>query len=84
MTLIVNTREARSRLSELIREAHTGQDVIVARNGHPVAKIIPWPPKRPVRVAGAWSGRVTYAADPVASDDDATQLFEDAASANLP
>jgi prevent-host-death family protein len=75
---VVNTHEAKSRLSELIREAEEGVDVIVARNGHPVAKIIPWPPRRPARVAGAWSGRVTYAADPVGSDDEVTRLFEDA------
>lgn len=80
---VVNTHEAKSRLSELIREAEEGMDVIVARNGHPVAKIIPWPPKRPARVAGTWAGRVSYTYDPVLSDDEVTQLFEDSASAGL-
>lgn len=81
---VVNTHEAKSRLSELIREAEEGTDVIVARNGHPVAKIIPWPPKRPARVAGAWAGQVSYASDPVLSDDEVTHLFEDSASAGPP
>lgn len=80
----VNTHEAKSRLSELIREAEAGTDVIVARNGQPVAKIIPWPPKRPARLAGAWSGLVTYTTDPVASDDEVSQLFEDSVLADTP
>ena len=81
---IVNTHEAKSRLSELIREAEQGGDVIVARNGHPVAKIIPWPPSRLERTAGAWSGRVSYATDPVGSDDDVTRLFDESTSADRP
>ncbi|MGE3328499.1 MAG: type II toxin-antitoxin system Phd/YefM family antitoxin [Acidimicrobiia bacterium] len=76
---IVNTHEAKSRLSELIREVEDGGDVIVARNGHPVAKIIPWPPARPARVSGAWTGQVTYQSDPVAPDDDVTAAFEESA-----
>lgn len=50
------THEAKSRLSELIRDAEAGVDVIVARNGHPVAMIVPWPGRQGVRVPGAWSG----------------------------
>jgi prevent-host-death family protein len=81
---VVNTHEAKSRLSELIRAAAEGDDVIVARNGHPVAKIIPWPPKRLERLAGAWSDRVTYTGDPVEPDDDVARLFEESVSAPLP
>jgi prevent-host-death family protein len=72
----VNTHEAKSRLSELIREAEQGTDVIVARNGRPVAKIIPWPPRRPERVPGAWAGRVSIVGDVVGSDDAVTELFD--------
>lgn len=75
-THVVNTHEAKSRLSELIREAENGIDVIVARNGRPVAKIIPWPPPRPIRSGGAWRGRVDYGRDDiVASDPDAVAEF---------
>ena len=35
---VVNTHEAKSRLSELIREAEAGREVIVARNGQPVER----------------------------------------------
>jgi prevent-host-death family protein len=80
-SLIVNTHEAKSRLSELIREAEQGHDVIVARNGQPVAKIIPWPPPRPERSAGRWKGRVEYRGDEVGSDADVVELFDRSAAA---
>ena len=82
-TRVVNTHEAKSRLSELIREAEEGHDVIVARNGHPVAKIIPWPPAQPARVAGSWAGRVDYGADEVGPDEDVAALFDESANAPL-
>jgi prevent-host-death family protein len=80
---VVNTHEAKTRLSELIREAEQGRDVILARNGKPVAKIIPWPPARPERVAGAWSGQVRYRADIVGPDDDVNALFDESATSEL-
>jgi prevent-host-death family protein len=81
---MVNTHEAKSRLSVLIREAEEGRDVIVARNGHPVAKIIPWPPARAARVAGAWAGRVEYPVDAVGPDADVTIMFEESANDERP
>jgi prevent-host-death family protein len=83
-TRVVNTHEAKSRLSELIREAEAGGEVIVARNGRPVAKIIPWPPTRAVREPGAWAGRVEYFADIVGSDPDVVGRFDEAADRDVP
>lgn len=74
-TTIVNTHEAKSRLSELIRQVREGADVIVARNGQPVAKIIPWPPPRPERRPGAWAGKVQYHDDIVGPDVDIVAMF---------
>ena len=82
--LVVNTHEAKSRLSELIREAEGGVDVIVARGGQPVAKIIRWPPLRPPRQPGAWAGRVAYHADVVGPDPDIAEMFADSIAADLP
>ena len=81
---VVNTHEAKSRLSELIREAEDGIEVIVARNGEPVAKIIPWPPPRPARVPGGWEGRVSHEADEVASDEEVVALFDESSDRDLP
>jgi prevent-host-death family protein len=83
-THVVNTHEAKSRLSELIREVEDGREVIVARNGHPVAKIISWPPARPHRASGAWADRVQTFADEVAPDEDVASLFEESSRPNAP
>ena len=82
-THVVNTHEAKSRLSELIREAEAGTEVIVARNGQPVAKIVAWTPSAPAREPGAWAGQVSYSADVVGADPDIAELFEDSASSEL-
>jgi len=83
-THVVNTHEAKSRLSELIREAEEGVEVIVARNGHPVARIVAWTAERSARVPGSWSGRVVYGDDVVGSDDEVTAMFDESAEADLP
>ena len=75
----VNTHEAKSRLSELIRKAQNGGEVIIARNGQPVAKIIAWPPPRPERRPGAWAGKVRYHGDIVGSDEDVIAMFSESA-----
>ena len=41
MPRIVNVGEAKARLSRLIACAEAGEDVIIARNGVPVARIVP-------------------------------------------
>lgn len=84
-THVVNTHEAKTRLSELIREVEQGGDVIVARNGTPVARIIAWPPRRPTRVASQWAGQVAYDDDDVVGPDaDVAAMFDDAANATDP
>lgn len=84
VTRVVNTHEAKSRLSELIRQAEEGVEVIVARNGHPVARIVPWTPPRVSRVSGAWAGRVVYGDDVVGSDADVVALFEGSSEPDQP
>ncbi len=84
VTHVVNTHDAKSRLSELIREAEEGIEVIVARNGHPVARIVPWVPERPARVPGAWAGRVHGSDDAIASDDEIVAVFDESAARSAP
>jgi len=82
-THLVNTHEAKTRLSELIRMAEDGDEVILARNGRPVAKLIPWPPARPARVPGGWAGRVEYRSDVVGPDPDVAALFDESRDCDL-
>ncbi len=41
----VNVHEAKTHLSRLLADAEAGKDVVIARNGKPVAKLVPYAPK---------------------------------------
>ena len=54
----VNMHEAKSRLSQLVGEVEQGGEVILARDGTPVARIVPYAAPRPERRFGAMKGLV--------------------------
>lgn len=55
----VNMHEAKSQLSGLIVAAERGEDVLIARNGVPVARLVPYQPVQ-IKPPGAWRGLVPY------------------------
>jgi len=56
---VTNIHEAKTHLSKLIERVERGEEVIIARAGKPVAKIVPYrEPAKPVRKPGAWQGKV--------------------------
>ncbi len=61
MTLTVNVHEAKTQLSRLLEAASRGEEVIIARNGEPVARLVPVPPARRVPGAARGRGRLTAA-----------------------
>lgn len=59
-TVVVNISDAKTHLSRLLRQVAAGDDVIVAKAGKPVARLVPV--ERPLpRVPGQWKGKVTRA-----------------------
>jgi prevent-host-death family protein len=59
---IVNMHEAKSQLSKLVERAAAGEEVVIAKAGTPVAKLVPYK-GRGRRVPGAWKGKVWMAPD---------------------
>lgn len=53
----VNMLEAKSQLSKLVQAAQQGEDVVIARNGVPVARLLPF--RKPSGLKG-W-GRLKHA-----------------------
>jgi prevent-host-death family protein len=39
VSVTVSVAEAKSKLSDLLRRAEAGEDVLISRNGHPVARL---------------------------------------------
>ncbi|MGH6877861.1 MAG: type II toxin-antitoxin system Phd/YefM family antitoxin [Rhizomicrobium sp.] len=56
MTDSINVAEAKAHFSELLDRAARGEEIVVARAGKPVARIMPLasPPKRPFGIAKHW------------------------------
>jgi len=52
----MNIAEAKARLSELVAAAENGEEVIIARGGQPVARIIPAAGPKPVFRIGLADG----------------------------
>jgi len=64
MTDIVNMHQAKSSLSRLVERALAGEDVVIARNGEPLVRLVPIPKQtREPRVPGRSKGRICIAPD---------------------
>ena len=61
--VIVNTHDAKTRLSRLLEDVERGADVVIARAGRPVARLVAVSPDRPTRQPGALKGRIRIAND---------------------
>ena len=59
----VNVHEAKTRLSKLLLEVEREQEIIVARDRTPVAKLVPFPKPVKDRVLGAGKGEVWMSPD---------------------
>ncbi len=50
----VNIHEAKTHLSRLLERVSRGEEVVIAKSGEPVAKLVPYrpPPRKPGRLKG--------------------------------
>lgn len=58
----VNIADAKARLSELVERAASGEEIVIARNGKPRARLVPLRPSRR-RTPGAGSGKWKISGD---------------------
>ena len=54
---IVNVHEAKTQLSRLLAQAEAGEEVVIARHGDPVVRLVPCKPKGKRRF-GAMKGKI--------------------------
>jgi len=71
----VNMHEAKSQLSRLVELVLKGEEVIIARAGKPVAKLVPYR-KSFQRVPGRLKGRIEIAPDFDDSSEEIIKMFE--------
>ena len=59
----VNMHEAKTQLSKLVEAALAGEDVVIAKAGKPVVRLVPVPEPLPSRQFGVLRGKVWAAPD---------------------
>jgi prevent-host-death family protein len=68
--------EAKTTLSQLVERAESGEDIVIARNGKPVARLVPIAGDSSLAsIRGAWRGRVQIAEDFDELPDDIADAF---------
>ena len=72
---ITNIDEAKSQLSKLVEHAMNGEEVIIAKAGQPMVRLVPILADDSPRVGGQWQGRVRLADDFDALPDDIAAAF---------
>jgi prevent-host-death family protein len=72
--IVVNMHEAKTRLSELVRMVEAGEKVVLARNGTPVAELVPAEPQKK-REGGFLKGQVWISPDFDEPDPELEKLF---------
>ena len=61
---MTNIHEAKTHFSRLVERAEAGEEIIIARAGKPVAKLVRYEAEKPpLRKPGYWRGKVTIADD---------------------
>lgn len=72
---VFNIHQAKTNLSRLIEKTQKGEDVIIAKSGKPVAKLIPFKKKLKLRKPGLWKGKVWVSPDFDEEDEEINKLF---------
>jgi prevent-host-death family protein len=63
MTKIVNIHEAKTHLSRLLEQVKNGDEIVIAKAGHPVARLTAFDGKAAPRLLGTLRGKIKVADD---------------------
>jgi prevent-host-death family protein len=63
MTDSVNIHEAKTHLSRLVERVEAGEEIVIARAGRPVARLVPYRGRREARRPGLLRGQIRLADD---------------------
>jgi prevent-host-death family protein len=73
----VNIYEAKTQFSKLLEQVEAGDEIVIARNGKPIARLVPLQRAPVRRVPGAWKGKVWMSPDFDEPDSELEALFYD-------
>jgi prevent-host-death family protein len=73
--MATNIHQAKSQLSKLIEQAMNGEEVIIAKAGRPMVRLVPILADDSPRLGGQWKGQVRIAEDFDTLPDDIAAAF---------
>lgn len=72
----IGMHEAKTKLSQLVERAEAGEEIVIARNGKPVARLVPVARANAfASIRGIWRGQVEMADDFDELPDDIAEAF---------
>ena len=71
----MNVYEAKTQLSKLLQQVEAGEEIIIARHGKPVARLVPVQRTAVHRLPGGWKGKVWMSPDFDEPDPELEDLF---------
>jgi len=60
---VYNLYEAKTHLSHLVARVAKGEEIVIAKAGVPLAKLVPMPKQKEKRKPGGWEGKILIADD---------------------
>jgi prevent-host-death family protein len=72
----VNVYEAKSQFSKLLEQVEGGDEIVIARNGKPVARLVPLQRSAAPRELGSMRGKIWMAPDFDEPDEELIDLME--------
>lgn len=63
MTNPINLYDAKTQLSQLVERAAAGEEIIIAKAGRPMARLVPMKAAAAVRMPGQLKGKVSISPD---------------------
>lgn len=72
----VNIQEAKSQFSRLLNRVAKGEEIIIAKAGRPIAKLVPYRANRGCRIPGTEKGKIWIADNFTETPEDVIEEFE--------
>lgn len=74
-TQITNIYQAKTNLSQLIEQVLAGKDVVIAKAGKPVARLVPYLTDKKPRIPGKFKGHFVVSDDFDREDEEIKKMF---------
>ena len=71
----VNVHDAKTHLSRLLARVEAGEEIVIARAGRPIARLVPYARLTEPRALGIWRGLVKIGPEFDEADEEIERLF---------